>query len=209
MDAAARKIVYASFELPAHGHELSPDPRFDGSDGNLEVFGNLLVRAPVDDRQEKARAALWLELVEHGSQRHAVWDTARRVRNRLFPRTDGIQCFVLQREFAPGVLAHLERRVADDRVDPAPGGSACRIEVFRISENLRECVVDDVLGTRSVVHDTVRHRAQLLPLARVDLADGGLRSGGALKQSCFVIKSRLASETAVMARCAGARPCLR
>src|SRR3982074_141163 len=66
------KQIHASFELAAHGHEFSPDPRLDGSDRNPEVFGDLLVRAPVDDRQKQARAALWLELIEHGPQGHAV-----------------------------------------------------------------------------------------------------------------------------------------
>ena len=60
------KQIHASFELPAHGHELSPDPRLDGSDRNPEIFRDLLVRAPIDDRQKQARAALWLELIEHG-----------------------------------------------------------------------------------------------------------------------------------------------
>src|SRR4030081_2427929 len=141
------KQIYASFELPAHGHELSPDPRLDGSDRHPEVFGDLLVRAPVDDRQKQARAVLWLELIEHGPQRHAVRDAGRGVGDGLFPRVDGVQRIVLEREFPPGVLLHLERRVADDRVDPAPGGSACGIEVFGISENLRECIVDDALRT--------------------------------------------------------------
>src|SRR3977135_921439 len=76
------------------------------------------------------------------------------------------------REFPPGVLLHLECRIADDRINPAPGGSACRIEVFGISENLRECIVDDVLRTRGVVDDPARYRAQLVLLPGVDLADG-------------------------------------
>src|SRR3977135_4247087 len=179
-----RKKIYASFELPAHGHEFSPDPRLDGSHRNTEVFGDLFVRAPVDDRQKQARAALWLELIEHGPQRHTVRDAGRGVRDGLFPLADGVQRAVLDREFLPGVLPHLhlECRVADDRVDPAPGGSACRIEVFGISENLRESIVDDVLRTRRVVDDPARYRAQLVLLPGVDLADGGLRSGGALEQ---------------------------
>src|ERR1700716_4728042 len=59
------KQIYASFELPAHGHEFSPDPRLDGSHRNPEVFGDLLVRAPVDDRQKQARAARWVLVVAH------------------------------------------------------------------------------------------------------------------------------------------------
>src|SRR5713101_7416433 len=54
-----------------------------------QVFGDLFVRAPVDDRQKQARAALWLELIEHGPQRHAVRDAGRGVRDGLFPLADG------------------------------------------------------------------------------------------------------------------------
>src|SRR4030088_2781940 len=164
--------MHASLELPAHSHELSADPRLDGSDRNPEVFGDLLVRAPVDDRQKQARAALWLEVYEHGPWRRALRDAGWGVREALFPLADGVQRVVLKREFPPGVLLHLECRVADDRVDPAPGGSACRIEAFGTSENLRECIVDDVLRTRRVVHDPARYRAQLVLLPGVDLADG-------------------------------------
>src|SRR5258705_4407921 len=60
------KQIHASFELPAHGHQFPPDPRLDRSDRNPEVFGDLLMRTPVDDRQQQARAVLWLELIEHG-----------------------------------------------------------------------------------------------------------------------------------------------
>ena len=76
------------------------------------------MRAPVDDRQKQARAALWLELIEHGPQRHAVRDAGRGVRDGLFPLADGVQRIVLERELSPDVLMHLERGVADDRVDP-------------------------------------------------------------------------------------------
>ena len=79
------------------------------------------MRAPVDDRQKQARAALWLELIEHGPQRHAVRDAGRGVRDGLFPLVDGVQRIVLERELSPDVLMHLERGVADDRVDPPPG----------------------------------------------------------------------------------------
>src|SRR2546423_13207156 len=60
------KQIHASFELPAHCHQLSPDPGFDRSDRNPKVFGYLLMRMPVDDRQKHARAALRLKLIEHG-----------------------------------------------------------------------------------------------------------------------------------------------
>src|SRR5256885_1769018 len=106
------KQICASFELPAHGHEFSPDPRLDGSHRNTEVFGDLLVRAPVDDRQKQARAVFWLELIENGPQRHALRDAGRGVRDGLFPPADGVQRIVLERELSPGVLMHLERGVA-------------------------------------------------------------------------------------------------
>src|ERR1700716_161025 len=204
------KQIYASFELPAHGPVFSPDPRLDGSHRNTEVFGDLLVRAPVDDRQKQARATLWLEVIEHGPWRHGGPAAGRGAWDGVFPLAEGVQRFILERKFPPAVFLHLhlECRVADDRVDPAPGGSACWIEVFGISENLRECIVDDVLRTRRVVDDPARYRAQLVLLPGVDLADGGLRSGGALEQRRFVIESRLATRICLTLRCGGVRLCL-
>src|SRR3954454_18051875 len=96
-----------SFQLSSHRYKFSADPCLDGSNRNPEVFGDLLVRPPVDDRQQQASAMLWVQLIEHSPQRHRVRDAGRWVRSSLLPLADGVQCVVFEGEFALGVLPHL------------------------------------------------------------------------------------------------------
>lgn len=146
-DAAPKNKNSPVIELPAHGHQLSPNPSLDSADGNPEVFGDFPVRAPVNDCQKQARAAVWLEMIEHGPQRHAVRNAARWIRDDLFPLADGVQRVILERELPPGFRLHFERRVADYCVNPAPGAAARGIEVFGRPEDLGKGIVDDVLRT--------------------------------------------------------------
>ncbi len=59
------------------------------------MFGNLLVRAAIDDRQQQARAALWLELIEKGPQCHTVRNARSRVRYGPISLANSVERFTL------------------------------------------------------------------------------------------------------------------
>ena len=82
----------------------------------------------------------------------------------------------------------LECRVADDGVNPSTGWSSVRIEISRIPQNLNKSIVDDVFRPLAIAQNALRNSTQSRSLATIDNRRSCITTGGALEQSCLILK---------------------